>query len=273
MSTFIPSTSELQGGDHFVDALVLLRAAHEEILAAGESGVVLGDDAGVYIHGIGDVDLIEDGDIGVEEDVVVLPDHVVPFRDGDDHDPQVGSEREVGGADEVPDVLDEDDIVVVEVHGLQSLPDEIGVQMAFLAGVAVDGVQPGFLEPSVVVVAGDVSGDGADPDPLGAELLGQLDDEGRLPGSDGAHEVDGPDAVILHHAIVLVGYPVVLLEDVDLGPRLHNMHVPTIGAVRYRDFRFMHVPAFARTAPGLDAVRPRAPDGNTHNIVAHPRRQ
>ena len=155
---------------------------------------------------------------------MVLADHVVPLGGGDHDDPVVGSQREVRRAHKVPDVLYEDHIVSAEIHLGQGFLDQVGVQVAFVAGVAVDGLQPGLLESAVVVGSGDVPCDGADADAFGPELLGQLDYERGLSCADGAHEVHRLDLVALQEAIVLVGYLVVFLENVDFHSRLDYVH-------------------------------------------------
>ena len=219
------ATSELEGGEDLVQALVLLHAALEDVLdAAGELVVVPGDDLRVDVNGVGDVHLVEDGHVGVDDDVVVLPDHVVALGDGHDDDPQVGAEGEVRGADEVAHVLDEEHVVVVQVDVGQRLLDEVGVEVALVAGVAVHRLESGLLEPGVVVVSGDVAGDGADADALGPELLGELDDERGLAGAYGAHEVDGLDVVLLQQTVVLMGDLVVLFQNIDLGAGLDYVH-------------------------------------------------
>ena len=194
-----------------------------DLFVAEENGII----TGTAIINQQQVDVYEGADwqyAAKDEDVMVLPHHVVSLGGGDDDDPVVGSQGEVGGADEVPDVLDEDDVVVVQVDVREGLLDEVGVQVALVSGVAVDRVQSGLLEPGVVVHAGDVTRDSADADTLGPELLGELDDEGGLPCSDGSHEVDGFDPLAPHEAVVLMGDLVVLLENIDFHAGLYYVH-------------------------------------------------
>ncbi len=171
-----------------------------------------------------DIHLVEDSDVGVLEHCMVLPDHVISLGGGHDDGPVVGSEGEVCGTDEVSDVLDDDDVVLVQVHGGKGLLDEVCIKVALLSGVAVHCIQSGLLESLEVIVTGNVSGDDADLLSGGHELLSHFDDEGGLSGSDGSHEVDGFDIVFLEKVVVLVCQPAVGFEHVDLHSSLDDMH-------------------------------------------------
>ena len=84
------------------------------------------------------------------------------------------------------------------------MSDEMGIQVALLLRVAVECLESGLFEPCVIVHASDVSGYRAYAHSFSPELLCELDDERRLPGPDGTHEIDGLDLVLLEHAVVLV---------------------------------------------------------------------
>ena len=68
--------------------------------------VVSDKDLRIDIHGRSEVDLVDYKDIVLGEDLRVLPDHVVAFRDGDHDSIDRCAKGEVRRTDEVSDVLD-----------------------------------------------------------------------------------------------------------------------------------------------------------------------
>ena len=198
---------------------------YHDLPVSGQFLVIVKDDVRVHTDRISDVYFVEHSEIGVDEDVVVLPDHIVSLGGGDDDDPHVGSQGEVRGTDEVPDVLDEKDADLGQVDFMEALVDHVRIQMALLACVAVGDRHSGSDHPVHVVGTGDVTSDGVHPESLLPELLSELDDQCGLPCTDGAHEVNGNYVVFLEHLVVLVGDVVVLLEDVELHADCDVMHV------------------------------------------------
>ena len=95
------------------------------------------------------------------KDAGVLDGLVVALRHGEDHDAEVLAQVEIDGTHEVAHVLDEDDVDVLQPHGvvegIDRLSDHIALEVAQAAGVNLDGRHTGLLHELGVHVACDVA--------------------------------------------------------------------------------------------------------------------
>ena len=105
-----------------------------------------------------------------------------------DH-PLVGAQGEVRRTYEVAYVLDEQEVQIVKVELVESMVDEVRVEVTFLAGVDIDGGDAGLPEAVEIILAGEVTGEDRDLEALLHHAHRHLLDEQRLPGADGAHDV------------------------------------------------------------------------------------
>ena len=85
-----------------------------------------------------EVDLVQDCDLRIEEDHGVLIDHVIALGWGYDDHPMVRAQGEVRRADQIADVLDEQEIEVLGGQVVQSMIYQVRVQVAFLSCIDVE---------------------------------------------------------------------------------------------------------------------------------------
>src|SRR5690349_5489572 len=60
----------------------------------------------------------------------MLSHHVLAFGNADDDNPGLGPERKFGGTDQIPDILNQDQLEALQIDLPQSLPHQIGIEMA-----------------------------------------------------------------------------------------------------------------------------------------------
>ncbi len=93
---------------------------------------------------------------------------------------------------------------------------EMSVEMAFLAGVHVDGRNVRGAETIKIVLAGHVAGQHRRPDAALLHLHGHLLDEEGLARPYGAHHVDRSDVVRMKSVVDIVPELAVLGKNVRL---------------------------------------------------------
>ena len=67
---------------------------------------------------------------------------VVPFRNGEKNELKSGARIEFGRANEIANILQENDIEAFFSDGLNPFRNHLGIQMAFAGGVKLDGFDP-----------------------------------------------------------------------------------------------------------------------------------
>ena len=82
------------------------------------------------------------------------------------------------------------------------------------AGFYLVGGTAGGAEALVIVVAGDVAGNGPHPKPPLPKLFGHAEDELGFSRADGTHDVDGPHPLSLQELVILGGELKLPLEDI-----------------------------------------------------------
>ena len=91
-----------------------------------------------HFHRRGKIYLVHDDKIRSKEHMRVFPDHVLAFRDAHHDDASLRPEREFGRADQVPDVLNENQFESLQIDLTQCFAHQVGVEMT-----AIDQWQSG----------------------------------------------------------------------------------------------------------------------------------
>lgn len=142
----------------------------------------------VKIHVGEEVHLVEKHDIGGMEHLGVLERLVLPLGYGEDHHLVVLPQVEGSWTDQVPHILDEEEVQVGEVEMIDGMADHVGIQVAAGTGVYLLHRNPGRRDPPGVVVSLLVTlNDGA---PYFSRKVPQGPfQDGGLAGSGGADQV------------------------------------------------------------------------------------
>jgi hypothetical protein len=97
--------------------------------------------------------------------------------------------------------------------------DLVGIQVALVAGIDLEGGKAGGAEALVIVVAGDIAGNRPYPKPPLPELFGHAEDELGFSRANGTHDVHGPHALSLQKLVILGGKLKLPPEDIAKGTR------------------------------------------------------
>ena len=127
----------------------------------------------------------------------------------------VFAEVEGGGADQVADVLDQEEVGPVEVEGIERVQHHVRVEVATGPGVDLLDRGAGGGDPDRIVVGLLVPFDHRRGKAAGQVLQGPLQD-GGLAGTGGADQVQHEHPLRAEQGTVTLGQPVVLGEDVGL---------------------------------------------------------
>ncbi len=200
-----------------------------------EDGQVGIDAAGIGFGQVGveaevgqQVALVEQHDVGRGEHVGILERLVLALGDRQDGDLVVFAEVEGGRADEVADVLDQEQRFVLGLQALHGVADHVAVEVAALAGVDLQRRHAGGADALGVVGGLLVAFDDVDGD-LVLQQLDGLAEQGRLARAGAGDEVEGEDAALVEPGAVGVGVGVVLGQDVLLD--LHHARLRHAGDV------------------------------------------
>ena len=199
------------------------------------------------------VDLVDDDQLAGAEHERVLAGLVVALGDRGDHDPRVLADVELGGADEVADVLDDQQVDLVERDRRQRGAHHVRVEVALAAEAAAGvelrdrDVQVG--EPVGVERALHVALEHADAQVADA-VAQQALEQRRLARARRAHDVEDRHAVAVEVVAVGPRDRVVGVERVLDDPHPHAMHA---GLLR-RHLDRLHLELLA--AEHLDVRRP-----------------
>ncbi len=137
---------------------------------------------------------------------------VVAFGHGGHQDALVRAELEAGRADQVADILDDQQVKVGQIHLGQGAVQHHSVEMALATGVDLDRRRPGRRRPVGVDAGGHVAVDHAHP-PAPAERGQRALDKRRLAGAWGGHDVHAKDMPVIQSAAVLLGQAIVGAQD------------------------------------------------------------
>jgi hypothetical protein len=99
------------------------------------------------------------------------------------------------------------------------MADLVGIQVALIAGIDLEGGKAGGAETLVIVVAGDIAGNRPNPKPPLPKLFGHAHNEFGFPRADGAHDIDGPHSLPLQKLVILGGKLKLPLKNIAKGPR------------------------------------------------------
>ena len=159
------------------------------------------------------VDLVDNEHIQTAINVGVFVGLVVAFGHGSDKDVGVRAKLESGRADEVADVLDDDQIQILERQLCQRHFDHVGIQMAIATGVDLDCGHAG-CDDFVCVNrdGGSVSFDHAKLDP-GRQPFDGLKDETGFSSSRRSHQVDAINMVLVQDGLVVLCQAIVGIHD------------------------------------------------------------
>lgn len=185
----------MEPGEPLVEAVGGGSGGADDFHAIVDAAGVAFDLFGVKGDVLEEIDFGEEEEVGFEEDGGVFEGFVVTFGDGEEDDFGVFAEVVAGGADEVADVFDKEDVDVVEVPVDEVALDHGAIEVAGAAsgdlfdGVAVAG------EAAGVVVGLDVAGeDGyAEARGLVAEGFESLFKEGGFAGAGRRDEVEAEE--------------------------------------------------------------------------------
>ena len=159
-----------------------------------------------------EVDFVDDADGGFEEDFGVFEGFIGAFGGAADNDAEVFAEIVVGGADEIADVFDDEQVEVGEVGIFEGLGDHQGVEMAGAVGLELDGVDAEGADSVGVAFGFDVAFDDEDF-ALGGEAADGLFDEAGFAGAGGAQDIEGEKLGPLEDFPVDVGLQLVAMVD------------------------------------------------------------
>ena len=191
----------------------------------------------VVIARLGQVQFADDGDIRRLEHGRIFERLVFAFRHGQEHDAQVFAEVVGGGADEIPDVLDDEQVQARQIELLERAGYHLGFEMADGAGGDLHDRRAGFAQAAGVVVSGQV----ADDDgcfQASSERADSFAEEGGFARTGRRQDVQHQETVRLEHAAVAFGLTVVLIED---GPSDFDL----AARWRRRRWRFVSVARLA----------------------------
>ena len=158
------------------------------------------------------VDFVHQQHIADGEHQRVLQGLVVALGNGEDHGVFHGAGVELGGADEVANVLQNGEIYVLGAEAFQTLLGHAGVQVAHAAGVELDDLHAAGGDGGGVHVGVDVRFHDADAHIVFQRLDGGHQ-SGGLAGAGGAHQVQQESLLLLQLLAQLVRLAVVRLKN------------------------------------------------------------
>ena len=135
----------------------------------GADGVDTGLGGGaVEFDGCSEVDFCDDREVGGVENGGVFAGFVFAFGDGEKDETEVFAEVVAGGADEVADVFDEEQVEVLEVPVFEGIVDHLCVEVAGGAGDDLLDGRSASSKSHGVVVGCEVSDESGDAEVMGA---------------------------------------------------------------------------------------------------------
>ena len=136
------------------------------------------------------VHLVDDDEVADGEHEGVLEGFVVAFGHGEDHRVTGRAGVELGRANEVADILKDDEVRLFEVEVIESLAGHLRIEMAHAAGVQLDGRHTGLLlDFHRIHIAVDVSFHHRHAH-LVLDAVQQLDEGGGLATAGCGHQVE-----------------------------------------------------------------------------------
>src|SRR5215204_2459830 len=116
-----------------IDALAAPRASEDGLHARVDRIEVPQKLLQIEVQMLQQVHFVDQYQVGRAEHKRVLQRFLLSFRDGVDHDPGVLPHPELRGTHQVPHVLDDEDVYIVERELAEAGADHVGVQMALAA--------------------------------------------------------------------------------------------------------------------------------------------
>src|ERR1035441_1816476 len=166
----------------------------------------------VVTAGLGEIDLADEDHVRRLEHGRILQRLVFALGDRQQHDAQVLPQIVGGRTDEIADILDDQEVEVFQVKGLQGAAHHFRFEMADGAGGDLHDGGAGLAQPLRVVVGREVAYDHA-----GLQLRPQfphaLADKGGLARAGGGKKVQHQQAARAEEAAVALGEAVVLFEN------------------------------------------------------------
>ena len=136
------------------------------------------------------VHLVDNDEVADSEHERVLKGFVVAFGHGEDHGVAGRAGVELGGADEVSDVFEDDEIDFIKVEVVKSLAGHLRVEVAHAAGMQLNGRHSGLLlDLHCIHIAIDVGLHYGHPH-LVLYPVNQLDKGGGLTAAGCGHQVE-----------------------------------------------------------------------------------
>src|SRR4030066_470917 len=137
------------------------------------------------------------------------------------------AEREIRRADDIAHILNEQQIQFLQVQFLKGFSHQVGIEMAFLAGVYLEHISACRLYPFRIDGCGGVACQRRYA-VFVSELFNQLSHEGGLPRAYRAHDVDCQDLVAIEELFVLFRQVLILAQQVFVQLDIENL--PLVGS-------------------------------------------
>src|ERR1035441_2897715 len=166
----------------------------------------------VVTAGLGEIDLADEDHVRRLEHGRILQRLVFALGDRQQHDAQVLAQIVGGRTNEVADILDDQEVEVFQVKGLQGAAHHFRFEMADGAGGDLHDGGAGLAQPLRVVVGREVAYDHAGLQ-LRPQLPHALADKGGLARAGGGKKVQHQQAARAEEAAVALGEAVVLFEN------------------------------------------------------------
>ena len=158
------------------------------------------------------IKLADDHRVGLVEHGRIFQRLVLAVGDGEQHDAQVLAQIIAGRADEVADVLDDEEVQPGHIQLLDSAGHHVRFEMADRAGGDLDDRRAGLAQAAGVVVGGQVADNDGGLEAR-AEPADGFADQRRFSRAGGGKDIDDQNPARPEEAAVALGQAVVLLQD------------------------------------------------------------
>jgi len=175
--------------------------------------------------GIGlQVDLVDEYHIGGLEQQRILEGLVVALGNAGYTDTQMLAQQELGGADQIADIVDDNGLDPFQIKLRQGMLDHIGLQMAGALGVELDGADTDLLHALGILGGIEVALDDGHPPAVDARIGQHLLEQGGLAAARCAQQIDHADAALRQVFFISGGNFIVFIEYADVdGDGFHGL--------------------------------------------------
>ena len=111
-----------------------------------------------YACGLGEVDLVYRHHVRIHKREGVFQHHIRAFGERKDYYAFMGAQWEISWADNISHILNEEKIYFLQVQLPESLFDQVGVEVAFLAGVYLQNLCPRCLYTLCIYGCSSIAG-------------------------------------------------------------------------------------------------------------------